>query len=134
MGFLDTSEGKEIESQAGYWLWASSFLMMLSDKHLLIKSIDIILLQFTSHLIQTNFQYPHQVLNGLVFEPGFSLQVRKWILGCVWGGKGMQLSSASAPDKSDLKIVAVHVAVPNRHIVECFVYSLFNLHAYHTNQ
>jgi len=50
-GFLDTSEGKEIASRVGYWLRGRFVLMLLSDKRLLIKSIDMVLLRFTSHVL-----------------------------------------------------------------------------------
>ena len=49
LGFLDTSKGKEIASRVGYWLHGRFVLSVLSDKRLLIKSIDIVLLQLTSH-------------------------------------------------------------------------------------
>ena len=48
-GFLDTSEGKEIASRVGYWLRGRFVFNALSDKRLLIKSIDIVLLQLISH-------------------------------------------------------------------------------------
>ncbi len=50
-GYLDTSQGKEIASRVGYWLRGRFVLMLLSDKRLLIKSIDIVLLQLTSHAL-----------------------------------------------------------------------------------
>ena len=33
LGYLDTSEGKEIASRVGYWLCGQFVLMLLSDKH-----------------------------------------------------------------------------------------------------
>jgi len=48
-GFLDTSEGKEITSRVGYWLRGRFVFNALSDKRLLIKSTDVVLLQLISH-------------------------------------------------------------------------------------
>ena len=51
-GTLDTPEGEEIVSRVEYWLRGRfSFLTLLSDKRLLIKSVDIILLRLTSHAL-----------------------------------------------------------------------------------
>jgi len=49
--FLDTSEGKEVASRVGYWLRGRFAFNALSDKRPLIKSIDIVLLQLTSHAL-----------------------------------------------------------------------------------
>jgi len=50
-GFLNTSEGKQIASRVGYWLRGRFVFNALSDKRPLIKSIDTVLLQLTSHAL-----------------------------------------------------------------------------------